>query len=195
MLLASYSEYKTNDIEVNKQSSLLVACYYKFVLKFHHISSRIFDNVSAKQTSSVRQLIFWPKIPPSPKQSATQPFLSSRNVPPRSVAWSSGAKNLTFVSFTQMAAKFVFKKSVRSRDFCETVFRGVLFQQANMKKGLRFGDLSVLNFILLFKIKFHKVNWNKECVKSHNRRYKKNLPERICVLVNVYPVYVVAITY
>ena len=64
-----------------------------------------------------------------------------------------------------------------------------------MKKGLRFGDLSVLNFILLFKIEFHKVNWNKECVKSHNRRYKKNLSERICVLVDVYPVYVVAITY
>ena len=62
-----------------------------------------------------------------------------------------------------------------------------------MKKGLRFGDLSVLNFILLFKIKFHEVNRNKECVKSHNRRYEKNLTERICVLVD--SVYVVAITY
>ena len=62
-----------------------------------------------------------------------------------------------------------------------------------MKKGLRFGDLSVLNFILLFKIEFHKVNRNKECVKSYNRRYERNLTERICVLVD--SVYVVAITY
>ena len=37
-----------------------------------------------------------------------------------------------------------------------------------MKKDIRFRDLSVLNFILLFKIKFRKVNWNEECVKSHN---------------------------
>ena len=46
-----------------------------------------------------------------------------------------------------------------------------------------------------FKIKFHEINWNKQCVKSQNWRYKRNLLERICVLVDVYPVYVVAITY
>ena len=46
MLLAS--SYKTNDTEVNKKSPLLVACYYKFVIKFLYISSRIFENVTAK---------------------------------------------------------------------------------------------------------------------------------------------------
>ena len=146
MLLASYTEYKTNDIEVNKQSPLLVACYYKFLF----ISSRIFENVTAKSTSSVKQLIFWPKTPPSPKwppifffslllPSSSSLFLFLFSFSLAGVIFEIvGCKKPDFcLFFTQMAARFVFKKSVRFRDFCETVFRGVLFprlQQANIKK-------------------------------------------------------------